>query len=110
MASQRVPRAPDTGALVEVNGISTFTLITDGLNQPTSLEIIGNTAFVVTLGGEVWKIEGVLPVRLTASRLESKTGSVSHLACRLTSASAGTNGPALAAPVTAGCSEAARRT
>ena len=53
------PALPNTGALVEVNGNGTFTLVTDGLNQPTSLEIIGNTAFVVTLGGEVWKIEGI---------------------------------------------------
>jgi hypothetical protein len=30
-----------------------------GLNQPTSLEFIGNTAYVVTLGGEIWKIDGV---------------------------------------------------
>ena len=31
-----------------------------GLNQPTSLEFIGNTACVVTLGGEIWKTDGVL--------------------------------------------------
>jgi hypothetical protein len=31
----------------------------DGLNQPTSMEIIGNSAYVVTLGGEVWRIENV---------------------------------------------------
>ena len=31
----------------------------DGLNQPTSLEFIGNTAYVVTLAGEIWKIDGV---------------------------------------------------
>jgi hypothetical protein len=30
-----------------------------GLNQPTSLEFIGNTAYVVALGGESWKIDGV---------------------------------------------------
>jgi hypothetical protein len=32
-------------------------VITDGLNLPTSLEFIGNTAYVVTLTGEVWKID-----------------------------------------------------
>ena len=31
----------------------------DGLNQPTSLEFIGNTACLVTLGGEIWKTDGV---------------------------------------------------
>ena len=53
------PALPNTGALVEVNGNGTFTVVTDGLNQPTSLEVIGNTAYIVTLGGEIWKIEGI---------------------------------------------------
>jgi hypothetical protein len=53
------PALPNTGALVEVNAGGTFTVITDGLNQPTSLEFIGNTAYVVTFGGEIWTIEGV---------------------------------------------------
>jgi hypothetical protein len=50
---------PNTGALVKVNGNGTFKVITDGLNQPTSLEFIGNTAYVVTLTGDIWKIAGV---------------------------------------------------
>jgi len=29
------------------------------LDRPTSMEIIGNTAYVVTLGGEVWTIENI---------------------------------------------------
>jgi len=29
------------------------------LNQPTSLEFIGDTAYVVTLGGEIWRIKNV---------------------------------------------------
>jgi hypothetical protein len=29
------------------------------LDRPTSLEILGSTAFVVTLDGEVWKIPNV---------------------------------------------------
>jgi hypothetical protein len=53
------PALPDTGALVRVNADGTFTVVTDGLDRPTSLEFIGNTAYVVTLGGEVWKIDGV---------------------------------------------------
>ena len=36
-----------------------FTTIADELDQPSSLEIIGNTAYVVTLGGEVWTIDNV---------------------------------------------------
>ena len=50
---------PNTGALVKVNGDGTFTVIMDGLDRPTSLEFIGNTAYVVTLTGEIWKIAGV---------------------------------------------------
>jgi hypothetical protein len=53
------PAAPDSGALVEVNEDGTFTVLTAPLNLPTSLEFIDNTAYVVTLTGEIWKIEGV---------------------------------------------------
>jgi hypothetical protein len=53
------PALPNTGALVEVNGDGTFTVITDGLDRPTSLEFIGDTAYVVTLTGEIWRIDGV---------------------------------------------------
>lgn len=51
------PALPNTGALVEVSEDGTFTTIVDALNQPTSVEFIRNTAYVVTLGGEIWKIE-----------------------------------------------------
>jgi hypothetical protein len=53
------PALPNTGSLVKVNGNGTFTVITDGLDRPTSLEFIGNTAYFVTLTGEIWKIDGV---------------------------------------------------
>jgi hypothetical protein len=53
------PAMPNTGSLVRVNADGTFTEITDGLNQPTSLEFIGNTAYIVTLTGEIWKIDNV---------------------------------------------------
>jgi hypothetical protein len=50
---------PNTGALVKVNRNGTFTVIIDNLDRPTSFEFIGNTAYVVTLTGEIWKIDGV---------------------------------------------------
>lgn len=53
------PALPNTGALVKVNRDGAFTVVTDGLDRPTSLEFIGNTAYVVTLTGEIWKIKGV---------------------------------------------------
>jgi sugar lactone lactonase YvrE len=53
------PAMPNTGALVQVAANNTFTVITEGLDRPTSLEILGNTAYIVTLGGEIWTIDGV---------------------------------------------------
>ena len=53
------PAAHDTGALMEANANGTMTTIADELDQPTSLEIIGATAYVVTLDGEIWKIADI---------------------------------------------------
>jgi hypothetical protein len=53
------PALPNTGTLVKVNGEGTFTVITEPLDRPISLEFIGNTAYFVTLTGEIWKIDGV---------------------------------------------------
>jgi hypothetical protein len=53
------PALPGTGSLLRVNGDGSLGVIADGLNLPSSLEIIGNTAYVVTLTGEVWAIEGI---------------------------------------------------
>jgi hypothetical protein len=53
------PALPNTGALVEVDADGTFTVIVEGLDRPTSLEFIGNTAYVVTLADEIRKITGV---------------------------------------------------
>ena len=52
------PAEPNTGALVKANRDGTFTVLIDRLNQPTSLEFIAKTAYVVTLSGEIWKING----------------------------------------------------
>lgn len=51
------PAEPNTGSLVQVNADGTFKVLVEGLNQPTSLEIIGDTAYVVILSGEIWKID-----------------------------------------------------
>ncbi len=53
------PAQPNTGQLLQVNNDGTFTTIKSALNQPTSMEFIGTTAYVVTLSGDVLKIEGV---------------------------------------------------
>jgi hypothetical protein len=53
------PADPNTGELLRVVGAGGFTSVAQGLNQPTSLEVIGNTAYVFTLGGQIWKVENI---------------------------------------------------
>ncbi len=50
------PAIPNDGSLLRVNKDGTFTVISDGLDRPTSLEFIRNKAYIVTLAGEVWTI------------------------------------------------------
>jgi sugar lactone lactonase YvrE len=51
------PADPNTGKLLTVDEDGEFVAIAKRLNQPTSLELIGKTAYVVTLGGEIWTID-----------------------------------------------------
>jgi sugar lactone lactonase YvrE len=53
------PAEPNTGSLLRVTEDGTFSVVVEGLNQPTSLEFIGDAAYVVMLRGEVWKIDNV---------------------------------------------------
>jgi sugar lactone lactonase YvrE len=53
------PAMPDTGALLRVAADGSFVQVADRLSLPTSLEVIGTTAYVVTLAGEIWRIEDV---------------------------------------------------
>jgi hypothetical protein len=53
------PASHNTGSLVQANPDGTFTTVASGLDQPSSLEIVGDTAYVVTLGGGVWQIDGI---------------------------------------------------
>jgi hypothetical protein len=53
------PALPDTGELLNVNGDGGFTVVVDGLDRPTSFQVIGNTAYVVTLTGEIWRIDDI---------------------------------------------------
>ena len=58
-AARECRPTPTPGAHAgERNGTMT-TIGPATLDQPTSLEIIGNTAYVVTLNGEIWKIDGI---------------------------------------------------
>lgn len=51
------PADPNTGKLLRVDGYGGFAVIARRLNQPTSLELIRDRAYVVTLGGEIWRID-----------------------------------------------------
>jgi len=53
------PAAPDSGELLLVNRNGSFSVLVDELDLPTSLDFVGDTAFVTTLNGEVWKITNV---------------------------------------------------
>jgi hypothetical protein len=53
------PASPNTGALLKVKRDGTFAVIVDELNLPTSVEFIGNSAYVVSLAGEIWRIGGI---------------------------------------------------
>jgi hypothetical protein len=53
------PAFPFTGSLVKANRCGGFDIIEDGLNLPTSLEIVGNTAYVMTLTGDVLKFRNI---------------------------------------------------
>ena len=51
--------SPNTGRLLRVNYDGTFTILVDKLDRPTSLNFVGNTAYIVTLTGEVWEVKDV---------------------------------------------------
>jgi hypothetical protein len=53
------PADPGTGALLQANPDGTFLVVASPLDRPTSLEIIGNTAYVVTLTGNILRIDGI---------------------------------------------------
>lgn len=52
------PANPNTGSLVKVNG-SSFETIASGLDRPTSMEIVKNTAYIITLTGNILKVDNI---------------------------------------------------
>ena len=57
--NEGMPASQNTGRLLRVNADGTFTSVVGPLDQPTSLEFIGKTAFVVTLTGKLLRIDNV---------------------------------------------------
>ena len=52
------PASHDTGTLLRVGHGARMTPVVTGLDQPTSVEFVGDTAFVVTYTGKVIRIDG----------------------------------------------------
>ena len=53
------PADPNTGELLRVDGRGGFSVVATRLDRPTSLEIIGNTAYVVSLTGKISVINDI---------------------------------------------------
>ena len=53
------PAMPDSGKLLRVNYDGTFSVVAEGLDLPTSVDFVGDNAYVVTLDGEVWTVDDV---------------------------------------------------
>lgn len=47
------PAFPNTGSLVKVEGDGTFSTVAEGLNIPTSMQFIQNTAYIVSITGDI---------------------------------------------------------
>lgn len=64
------PASPDTGRLLRMTEHGRFASVVKGLDRPTSLELIGDSAFVITLTGKVIRIDGVgrRPYRTRSAR------------------------------------------
>ncbi|KAA9132696.1 hypothetical protein F3N42_05640 [Marinihelvus fidelis] len=58
-AAEGSPAYADSGSLIAFNGDGTLDVLAQDLDRPTSFELIGNSAYVVTLTGDVWAFEGV---------------------------------------------------
>lgn len=53
------PASANTGTLMRVRRDGSVSAVAGGLDRPTSLELVGNTAYVVTLTGKVMRIDRV---------------------------------------------------
>jgi len=51
------PALPNTGSLLEMDGAGRLVELLGDVNLPTSLEIIGDTAYIVSLAGDIWTVD-----------------------------------------------------
>jgi hypothetical protein len=57
--NEGLPASANTGTLMRVRRDGSVSAVAGGLDRPTSLELVGNTAYVVTLTGKVMRIDRV---------------------------------------------------
>jgi len=53
------PADPFSGKLLLVRDNGTFGILVANLTMPTSLDIVGDTAFITTISGDVWRIDNI---------------------------------------------------
>ncbi len=53
------PANPGTGSFLRLNDGGGFTVLVEELDRPTSFELLGDSAYVYTLTGELWRIDGI---------------------------------------------------
>jgi hypothetical protein len=53
------PAIPNDGTLLQVDGDGGFTEVWGGLDRPTSMEIINNDAYIISMAGQIWVISDV---------------------------------------------------
>ena len=51
------PALPDTGQLLRADGEGGLDVVASGLDRPTSMELRGRHAYVITYDGEVWRVD-----------------------------------------------------
>ena len=51
------PALPNTGSLVEMDTEGRLSKLLGEVNLPTSLELIGDTAYIVSLSGDIWRVD-----------------------------------------------------
>jgi hypothetical protein len=67
------PAVPFSGKLLVIGPTGLQTIVS-GLMLPTSLNIVGDTAFVVTLAGEAWRIDGLSALVAAAAAVTPAPG------------------------------------
>lgn len=58
--NEGAPASANTGRLVRITRAGGYETVVDGLDRPTSVDFVGDTAYVVSLSGAVTEVEGIV--------------------------------------------------